>query len=251
MDISNYWPLLILIVISIVVIAGKLKSKNKSPGDMAYCYMDDTAADPNGIMDWVAALGLGRLYNNPVFMGASHSPVPVFEGAKRFGKQGPSPLAMQIVKQARANKVFHVCVGGPWTDLASAIEYDRSIVPKLKVYLIGAWNKRQDPYAVNVVLTSGVKAKIFEDQDIMRAIRLQGKEDGERFVNGVLRQCKAGKQYITAKLISWAVDLNKNQAGTSSPLRLADTITIYQMFNGNIDSKGYLKAVQKGVDILP
>lgn len=268
---------LTVIIISLMLTTACGSGSSSSAGRKGgvFAYMDDVGTEGNGPMDMLAVIGVSNVCGPISFIGVTHehnkgrtpnvrlamalaagSGIPVLRGASGIGyKQGMNAVSQRIADIAKTQHLT-LMLGGSYTDPAIAVFHHPDIAKNITIIGIESSNALEDSASFGFLASSEVKMDIFIGKsylDLIKSPRVfEGGtiRNGTKWLNTHMRPVRNSRYALASH---WLEDNKRNnggQAGTATPVRIADVRTVLKGRCGIVGVEKSYDKIEAGLKTL-
>jgi hypothetical protein len=146
--------------------------------------------------------------------------------APKGGFSEPTEGSKWIIERAHATdeRPLYVLVWGSITDVAQALHDDPAIKKKLRVYYVGSWNTKSDPFSRDYVYDQHPDLWLVEADTTFRGMYIGGQQDGDLGNRGFIEQHVKGHGALGNLLVR-----KKND------IKMGDSPSVLYLLRGNPD----------------
>lgn len=149
------------------------------------------------------------------------------DSAPPAGFSTPTEGSRWIVERARADdpRPLWILVWGSITDVAQAVHDVPDIKPKLRVYFISSWNRRNDQAARDYVVQQHSDLWLIEAETTFRGMYVGGKQDGDL----------SNREFI-ARHVKRHGALGDLLATKKADIKMGDTPSVLHLLRGDAEN---------------
>jgi hypothetical protein len=146
--------------------------------------------------------------------------------APEAGYSVPTDGSRWIIERARTDdpRPLWILVWGSITDVAQAVHDDPAIKPKLRVYFISSWNRRNDQAARDYVVNQHPDLWLIEAETTFRGMYIGGPQTGD-----------LGNREFIARHVKGHGALGDLLAAKKADIKMGDTPSVLYLMRGPAD----------------